>query len=46
MPIDDRITTEALNDMVKDVNKHEVKDEDVLSDHAYIYRVNTEKIEY
>lgn len=46
VPIDNRITTEALNDMIKDVNKHEVKDEDVLSDHAYIYRVNTGKIEY
>lgn len=34
------------NEMISEINENEVRDEDILSDHAYIYRVSTGKIEY
>ena len=46
VPIDERVTIEELNEMIIDVNENEVRDEDILSDHAYIYRKETGKLEY
>ena len=46
VPIDERVTIEELNEMIVDVNENEVRDEDILSDHAYIYRASTGKLEY
>ena len=46
VPIDERVTIEELNEMIVDVNENEVRDEDILSDHAYIYRKETGKLEY
>ena len=40
------ITIEDLNQMITEVNREEVPDEDILSDHAYVYRRETKKIEF
>ena len=40
------ITIEQLNQLVTEVNQHEVPTQDVLSDHIYIYRRETNSLEY
>lgn len=45
-PVLPEITVEELNEIISEINENEVRDEDILSDHAYIYRVSTGKIEY
>lgn len=45
-PMDKEMTLEELTKIVQDVNKKEVSDTDVLSNHAYIYIKETGMIEY
>lgn len=45
-PITEGITLDDLSRMVTEVNEAEVPAEDILSDHAYVYRRETGKIEY
>ena len=50
MPVNDEMRTGSyirkLDLMINEVNKDEVEETDVLSDHAYIYRRDSEKIDY
>lgn len=41
---DSNLKISELNEMVREVNRTEVREEDVLSDHAYIYNVETNRI--
>ena len=45
-PILPEITVDDLNEIITEINQKEVADEDVLSDHAYIYRRETGNIEF
>lgn len=44
VPAASGISEEQLNCMIKEVNREEVEDGDVLSDHIYIYRKDTDQI--
>lgn len=45
-PIIPNVTKENLKDIITEINETEVDDIDVLSNHPYIYRKETGKIEY
>lgn len=42
---DIRCSIETMNDLIKDVNRRQLDPVEVLSDHVYIYRLETEEIE-
>lgn len=42
---DIRCSVETLNDLIKDVNRKQLDPVEVLSDHAYVYRLDTGEIE-
>ena len=45
LPYKNGLDSEVVTDMVRDVNQKEVQEEEILSNHAYIYRRDTKKIE-
>lgn len=45
VPLQDDIRAEAVNDSIRQVNRSVVDPEDILSDHAYIYRRESGKYE-
>ena len=44
IPVRNDMNTQELNKMVREVNEHELQKEEILSDHAYLYRRNTNQI--
>lgn len=45
-PVLPEITVKELNEIISEINETQVPDQDILSNHAYIYRVSTGKLEY
>lgn len=42
---DIRCSVETINDLIKDVNRRQLDPVEILSDHAYVYRLDTGEIE-
>ena len=44
MPVNGKEQFDEMNEMIKEINKDQVADEEVLSDHLYYYNRSTEKL--
>ena len=44
LPVNGKEQFDEMNEMIKEINKDQVADEEVLSDHLYYYNRSTEKL--